>query len=89
VLRITFEGPLSNIEALRRASRLYDEYLETYRKIHGSGAGERKGGARMVIAVDEKGRWLGEDSFVWSVVVAMNRAAKDLESSLEQQKERS
>jgi len=76
-------------EAVRKASRLYDEYLETYRKIHGSEAGGQKGGAQMMVAVDEKGRWLGEDNFVWSVVVAVNRAAKDLESALEQHNERS
>jgi len=55
----------------------------------GGGAGERKGGARMVVAVDEEGRQLGEDNPVWSVAVAVSRAAKSLGSALEQQKDRS
>jgi len=84
----TFTGR-TLIEAVRKASRLYDDYLESYREMYGGRAGEQESGARMVVAVDEKGRWLGEDNFVWSVVVAVNRAVKDLESALEQQKERS
>jgi len=83
----TFTGR-TPVEAVRKASRLYDEYLESYREMYGGRAGEQKGGARMVVAVDEEGRQLGEDNPAWNIAVTVNRAGKALGLALEQQSER-
>jgi len=76
------------IETVRKASRLYGEYLESYREMYGGRAGEQKGGARMVVAIDERGRQLGEDNPTWNIAVTVSRAGKALGLALEQQNER-
>jgi len=77
----TFTGR-TLIEAVRKASRLYDDYLESYREMYRGRAREQKSGARMVVAVDEEGRQLGEDNPAWNIAVTVNRVAKGLESAL-------
>jgi len=62
--------------------------LESYREMYGGRAEKQRGGARMVVAVDEEGRHLGEDNPAWNVAVTVDRAGKALGLALERQSER-